>query len=129
MALGALVAGLDAGQGLYRLAADVGRAWPRTRCGRWSRSGGTLLENPATAQFFHRLTAYALLALAAWSAWRFRAQHWSLFPVFAGLVSAQAVLGVITLVHAAPLDLSLTHQALGVIVLMAATRLVWTARA
>jgi DNA-binding LacI/PurR family transcriptional regulator len=37
-------------------------------------------------------------------------------------------LGVITLVNAAPLDLSLTHQALGVVVLMAATRLVWNAR-
>jgi cytochrome c oxidase assembly protein subunit 15 len=35
------------------------------------------------------------------------------------------VLGIVTLVHAAPLDLSLTHQAVGVIVLMAATRLVW----
>jgi cytochrome c oxidase assembly protein subunit 15 len=43
-------------------------------------------------------------------------------------VLAQAVLGVATLVNAAPLDLSLTHQALGTIVLLAATRLVWTAK-
>ena len=85
-------------------------------------------ENPATAQFFHRLVAYLLLGLALWTAWKFRAQHWSLFRLFAGLVSAQAVLGVVTLVNAAPLDLSLTHQALGVVVLMAATRLMWTAR-
>ena len=41
----------------------------------------------------------------------------------------QAVLGIATLMHAAPLDLSLMHQALGVVVLLAATRLVWTVRA
>ena len=86
------------------------------------------VENPAMAQFVHRLTAYALLAVAAWTAWKFRTQHWSLFKLFAGLVVAQAVLGVITLMHAAPLDMSLTHQALGTVVLLAATRLVWTAR-
>ena len=86
------------------------------------------VENPATAQFVHRLVAYVLLGLALWAAWKFRAQHWSLFRLFAGLVSAQAVLGVVTLVNAAPLDLSLLHQALGAIVLLAATRLVWTAK-
>jgi heme a synthase len=127
MALGALVAGLDAGRGYTDWPLMSGRVVPDEM---WSLDPFWLnfAENPATAQFFHRLTAYVLLAMAAWTAWKFRAQHVSLFPVFAGLVGAQAVLGVVTLINAAPLDLSLLHQALGVIVLMAATRLVWTAR-
>ena len=87
-----------------------------------------LFENPATAQFFHRLTAYALLGIALWCAWRFRAQHWSLFPLFGGLAAMQAVLGIVTLINAAPVDLSLMHQGLGVVTLMAATRMVWSAR-
>ena len=41
---------------------------------------------------------------------------------------AQALLGIVTLVNAAPLTLALLHQALGVVVLIAATRLLWTAR-
>jgi heme A synthase len=52
----------------------------------------------------------------------------TLFPLLAALVSAQALLGVWTLVNAAPLGLSLLHQALGVIVLMSATRLVWASK-
>jgi cytochrome c oxidase assembly protein subunit 15 len=50
------------------------------------------------------------------------------FALFAVLVTAQALLGIVALVHAAPLTLALLHQALGVVVLVAATRLVWTSR-
>ncbi len=127
MALGALVAGLDAGRGYTDWPLMSGHVAPPEM---WSMDPFWLnfAENPATAQFFHRLAAYGLLGLAAWTAWKFRAQHWSLFKLFAGLVLAQAVLGVATLMRAAPLDMSLTHQALGTIVLLAATRLVWTAK-
>jgi cytochrome c oxidase assembly protein subunit 15 len=127
MALGALVAGLDAGRGYTDWPLMSGQVVPPEM---WSMNPFWLnfVENPATAQFVHRLVAYALLGLALWAAWKYRAQHWSLFRLFAGLVLAQAVLGVVTLVNAAPLDLSLLHQALGTIVLLAATRLVWTAK-
>lgn len=127
MALGALVAGLDAGRGYTDWPLMAGKFAPDEM---WMLDPfwRNLFENPAMAQFVHRLTAYVLLAIGAWSAWKFRAQHWSLFILFGGLVLMQAVLGIATLVHAAPLDLSLTHQALGVIVLVAATRLVWTTR-
>lgn len=127
MALGALVAGLDAGRGYTDWPLMAGKFAPDEI---WMLDPfwRNLFENPAMAQFVHRLTAYVLLAIGAWSAWKFRAQHWSLFILFGGLVLMQAVLGIATLVHAAPLDLSLTHQALGVIVLVAATRLVWTTR-
>lgn len=124
MALGALVAGLDAGRGYTDWPLMAGKFAPEEM---WMLEPvwRNLFENPAMAQFVHRITAYALLAIAALAAWRFRSLHWSLFHLFGGLVLAQAVLGIVTLVHAAPLDLSLTHQALGVIVLIAATRLVW----
>jgi len=127
MALGALVAGLDAGRGFTDWPLMAGEVVPETM---WALDPvwRNLFENPATAQFFHRLTAYALLGIALWCAWRFRAQHWSLFPLFGGLAAMQAVLGIVTLINAAPLDLSLMHQGLGVVTLMAATRMVWSAR-
>jgi cytochrome c oxidase assembly protein subunit 15 len=127
MALGALVAGLDAGRGYTDWPMMGGKFVPEEI---WMLDPfwRNLFENAAMAQFVHRLTAYALVIATAWSAWKFRAQHWSLFMLFAGLVGLQAVLGIVTLMHAAPLDLSLTHQALGVIVLIAATRLMWNTR-
>lgn len=126
MLLGALVAGLDAGRGYTDWPLMSGQVVPDVM---WSLDPfwRNFFENEATAQFFHRITAYLLLGLAVWCAWRFRAQHWSLFPLFAALAAAQALLGIVTLINAAPLDLSLTHQALGVVTLLAATRLMWTA--
>lgn len=127
MLLGALVAGLDAGRGYTDWPLMAGHVVPEQI---WALDPvwRNLFENEATTQFFHRITAYGLLGVATWCAWRFRAQHWSLFPLFGGLAAAQAVLGIATLMHAAPLDMSLTHQGLGVILVLAATRLAWTSR-
>lgn len=124
MALGALVAGLDAGRGYTDWPLMSGEMIPSTML-MLDPFWRNLFENTATTQFLHRLAAYGLLGVAGWCAWVYRATHWSLFPLFGGLVVAQAVLGIATLMHAAPLDMSLTHQALGVVVLLAATRLVW----
>lgn len=84
-----------------------------------------LFENVMTVQFDHRMAAYAIFALAAWHAFdvrgegrmtRFGARH--LF----GLVAAQAVLGIVTLLWVAPFTLALLHQLGAIIVLAAATR-------
>ena len=125
MALGALVAGLDAGRGFTDWPLMSGEIVPSTM---WVLDPfwKNFFENEATTQFLHRITAYLLFALSLWTAWKFRKDGAMNFPLFAGLVSAQALLGIVTLIHAAPLDLSLTHQALGTVVLLAATRLVWT---
>jgi len=127
MALGALVAGLDAGRGYTDWPLMSGDFVPKAifALDPWWKN---FFENEATTQFLHRMTAYTLLGVAIIAAIRFRASHWSLFLLFAGLVTAQALLGIVTLINAAPLDMSLTHQALGTVVLLAATRLVWTAR-
>jgi cytochrome c oxidase assembly protein subunit 15 len=73
-------------------------------------------------QFEHRMTAYALLALALWhaiDATRSRAVS----AVVAGawwLVAAivlQAALGILTLLNQVPIDLALAHQAVAIVVL------------
>jgi cytochrome c oxidase assembly protein subunit 15 len=127
MALGALVAGLDAGRGYTDWPLMSGRFVPEAMwmLDPWWKN---VFENEATTQFLHRVTAYLLLVLSLLAAWRFRKEGATRFPLFAGLVAAQALLGVVTLVNAAPLELSLLHQALGTIVLLAAVRLVWSAR-
>ncbi len=128
MALGALVAGLDAGRGYTDWPLMSGRIVPEAM---WALDPlwRNFFENEATTQFLHRLVAYLLLAASLFAAWKFRKERVRLFPLLAALVAAQAVLGVITLVHAAPLTLALLHQALGVVVVLAGVRLVWTARA
>jgi heme a synthase len=84
-----------------------------------------LFENVMTVQFDHRMVAYALFALAAFHAFdteRYaRAAALGALIVFA-LVTAQAMLGVLTLLWAAPFALALLHQLGAIGVLVAATR-------
>ena len=124
MALGALVAGLDAGRGYTDWPMMAGKFVPDAM---WALDPvwRNLFENEATVQFLHRMTAYLLLVLSLVAAWRFRREAGVGVRLVAGLVLAQAVLGIVTLMHAAPLDMSLTHQALGVVVLLSAVRLTW----
>jgi cytochrome c oxidase assembly protein subunit 15 len=117
--LGALVAGLDAGlvfntwpliDGALVPSAD--RLWfvqPAWR---------NLFENALTVQFDHRMVAYtvwlvAMLHLA--DAWRAgRALRGAL--LLAIMVTLQAALGIVTLLHAAPLPLAMAHQLLAIVV-------------
>ena len=120
---GGLVAGLDAGMAF--------NTWPLMD-GALIPSAGQLFaaepawrnffENALTVQFDHRMIAYALWVLAllhALDATRAGkgGAAWLLF----GLVSAQAALGILTLVYLVPLDLALTHQFGATLVLIVAT--------
>lgn len=121
VALGALVAGLDAGRSFT--------TWPLIDGGLVPNpdslfvlkpAWANFFENPLTAQFDHRIGAYLLLAVAAWHAWDCRRVGGRVARqanVLLGIVVLQAAIGITTLVHAAPLGLSLLHQlvALGVI--------------
>lgn len=76
------------------------------------------VDNAALVQFNHRLGAYLLFALALWHAWALRGtvlarRAWHLF----GLVLAQAVLGIVTLLLVVPLWAGLAHQALAFLVI------------
>ena len=128
MLSGALVAGLDAGRSYTDWPLMAGELVPShyfdAKLGILS-----LFEGRAATQFNHRLGAYLLWAFALYAA--FQARGSSLFrdyAVIAGLVTAQAVWGIITLVNAAPLPIALVHQGLGVIVLLTSIWLVWTTR-
>ena len=120
---GALVAGLRAGK-IYNtwpaidgaLIPAAARLFFETP---WWRN---LFDNTLTVQFEHRMTAYALLALAVLHALdtvRSRADGpvvrgaWALLAAFA----LQATLGILTLLNQAPMDLALAHQAVAIAVL------------
>jgi heme a synthase len=82
-------------------------------------------ENVLTVQFDHRMMAYALFVLGALHV--FDGLRLGPVPAARGaavvfaLVTMQAMLGVVTLVHGAPLPLALAHQVGAVVVLAAAT--------
>jgi len=117
--LGALVAGLDAGLVFNTwplidgaLVPDAQRLWFIAPAWR------NLFENTLTVQFNHRMLAYAIWLLVmfhAYDAWRFGREKRSAF-LLAGLVTLQAALGIVTLLHQAPLTLALMHQMLAIIV-------------
>jgi len=128
MLSGALVAGLDAGRTYTDWPLMAGELLPSAYI--YPDLGlRSLFEGRATTQFNHRMLAYILWALALVAAFRQSGQPLGRsFTVLAILVSAQAVWGIVTLMSAAPLPLALVHQGLGVIVLLAAVRLVWFTR-
>jgi cytochrome c oxidase assembly protein subunit 15 len=121
--LGALVAGLRAGL--------VYNTWPLID-GRLVPAASQLLfnapwwrnffENPLTAQFDHRLVAYALMGTAIWHGVDVtRAMPWGAAHrgalALACAITLQAALGVMTLLAQAPLWLALMHQGMAMIVL------------
>jgi len=81
-----------------------------------------LFDNTLTVQFEHRMTAYALLALAvahAVDAIRSRLGTAAVRGALALLaaVTLQATLGILTLLNQVPIDLALAHQATAILVL------------
>lgn len=94
----------------------------------WSNA----FENPAAAQFHHRLLAMSVTAFVLILAWRAQkaplpqSVRRALFA-FGAVVTVQLVLGVTTLLLAVPISLGVLHQFTGVLALTAA--LVATQRA
>ena len=129
MAAGALVAGLDAGRSYNDWPLMAGELVPSHYI-EGDLGIRSLFEGRAATQFNHRIFAYVIWAASLLAAWAYRKSlHGRSFMVFAGLVSLQAVWGIFTLLHAAPMNRALLHQAIGVVVTLAAVRLVWlTAR-
>ena len=125
MAAGALVAGLDAGRSYTDWPLMAGELVPSHYLEE-SLGLRSLFEGRAATQFNHRLFAYLLWAGALVAAWHFRASDLARgFFVLAGLVSLQALWGILTLLYTAPLGLALVHQGLGVIVTLQAVWMTW----
>ena len=121
---GALVAGLRAGR-VYNTWPQIDGAFIPSAARLffeepWWRN---LFDNTLTVQFEHRMTAYALLALALLARDRCDRARGPARPWSAARCgwwrrsSLQAVLGILTLLHQVPIDLALAHQAVAMVVL------------
>jgi cytochrome c oxidase assembly protein subunit 15 len=120
--LGALMAGLRAGF-VYNTWPDIDGSFIPSAARLWFDSPWwrNLFDNTLTVQFEHRMTAYALFALAllhAFDAVRSRAggaaggASW-----LAAVITLQATLGILTLLNQVPIALALPHQAVAIAVL------------
>lgn len=118
--MGAMVAGMDAGL--------VFNEWPTMDGGflpppvMWDDALGwqNWFETPAYVQFAHRCGAYVVFAVAimhAIACWRRapRSTHAWRSLVLVGLMFAQALVGIVTLLMAVPLNWALLHQGLAFI--------------
>jgi cytochrome c oxidase assembly protein subunit 15 len=120
---GALVAGLRAGR-VYNTWPEIDGALIPSAARLWFEEPWwrNLFDNTLTVQFEHRMTAYALLALAllhAIDAVRSKAGAAAVNGALA-LVAAifvQAMLGILTLLYQVPILLGLAHQATAIAVL------------
>ncbi len=121
--LGALVAGLRAGRAYNTWPLIDGYFLPPLdQLTLFSPLWRNVLDNILMVQFQHRMTAYALLALALMQALytsRVAAGSRAERRAFAvaGLVAMQAAIGIVTLVLAVPLWAGLLHQAFAMLVL------------
>ena len=128
MASGALVAGLDAGRTYTDWPLMAGEAVPSNYI-EADLGIRSLFEGRAATQFNHRVLAYLIwfMSLATLAvAWGRPAAK--VFATLATLITAQAAWGVLTLVNTAPLELAIVHQGLGVVIFIAAIRVVWLTR-
>ena len=111
--IGALVAGIDAGR-QYTGWPQMGGEWIPAAI--WDSTLGwrNFFENAATVQFTHRMLAYLLtiFAVVVWLRSR-RSPHpvtRGAFTVMIAAVAFQVVLGIVTVMHGAPLPEALAHQ-------------------
>ena len=116
--LGALVAGIDAGRSYIDWPMMHGVFVP-PELFEMTPFWVNFFENPATTQFFHRMTGYALaiFAVVVWLRGRkstHRATRAAFNALFA-VVWAQIVLGVFTVLYGAPWQLGIAHQATAVL--------------
>ena len=120
---GGLVAGLRAGEAYNTWPLMDGHLLlPGDVLGAMSPLWRNLVDNVAEVQFQHRMTAYLLLGIviaqAVWTARVAPATSAKRRSVaLAGLVTAQACIGIVTLVLVVPIWAGLLHQAFAMIVL------------
>lgn len=122
--LGGLVAGLDAGLAYNTWPLMDGSLWPQslTAIEPFWRN---FFENPKTVQFVHRMTGYLVWSLALVHMVQcLRSGEWTTHTrrslVLFGLVTLQAIIGIVTLLLQVPVSWALMHQGGAVIVLGAA---------
>jgi len=116
--IGALVAGIDAGRHFVDWPLMQGQFFPPEAFD-ITPAWRNFFENPGLVQFMHRMAAYllALFGIIVWLRGRRSAHATTRFAfnaVMAALV-VQIVLGIITVLYAAPVHIALVHQAMAVV--------------
>lgn len=117
--LGALVAGIDAGRSFTDWPLMGGQVFPPDA---FVLEPGwrNLFENPGLVQFIHRVAGYLLLGygLFAWARGRRSAHGRTRFAFNAALAAllVQVVLGIATVLYAAPWPVAILHQLMAVLV-------------
>lgn len=123
--LGALVAGIDAGRGYTDWPLMGGEFLPSESFG-YEPVWSNFTENPALVQFNHRMIGYLLVLVAALVWWKARASAVlsirRAFDWAALLVFGQMVLGIGTVLYAAPWQIAIIHQLGAVVVMVAVLR-------
>jgi len=116
--IGALVAGIDAGRSYTDWPLMGGQIFPASAflLEPWWRN---IFESPGLVQFVHRVVGYALLAFAVvvWLKGRKSAHPKTqrAFNAAFGVLCAQIVLGIVTVLYAAPVQIAIVHQLLAVL--------------
>ena len=111
--LGALVAGIDAGRAYTDWPLMAGAVFP-VNAFDLEPLWRNFFENSGLVQFIHRVAGY-LLAIMGFVVWR-RARRSSYdatkraFDAMAAILAAQIVLGIVTVLNAAPWHLAILHQ-------------------
>ncbi len=123
--LGALVAGIDAGQQFVDWPLMAGGVLPPDMFGLspWWRN---FFENAGTVQFMHRMTAYGLFAFGIYVGMKAAKSPFKrtrgAFGTVGLLLIIQMIIGILTVLYAAPLQLAILHQFIGVVLWLATVR-------
>jgi len=123
--VGALVAGIDAGRGYPDWPLMQGQFFPADAF-LYEPLWRNFFESPGLVQFVHRMLGYAVLLfglavtvpVARAGLDRLRGRGWTVLAVLA----LQVVIGIVTVIHAAPLWLASLHQAGAILLVLALMR-------
>ncbi|MGB3245529.1 MAG: heme A synthase [Sulfitobacter sp.] len=116
--IGALVAGIDAGRYFVDWPLMQGQFFPPDAFD-ITPAWRNFFENPGLVQFIHRMSGYllAIFGIVVWLRGR-RSAHGRTRFAFNAVMAAlalQIVLGITTVLYAAPVHIALLHQALAVV--------------
>ena len=120
--LGALVAGIDAGRCYTDWPLMNGDVFPSESFA-YSPLLVNFTENPALVQFNHRILGYLTMIYAIYVWWKCKASSFTLTSRLAnlvlGVIFLQMLMGIITILYAAPLGWALLHQFGAVLIIVA----------
>jgi cytochrome c oxidase assembly protein subunit 15 len=116
---GAYMAGLDAGYA-FNSWPKMGDEWFPAATEWMQPALRNFVDNPIVVQFVHRWLAFIVAGLALWLGARaLLARLWIEAAMLAGAVSAQIILGILTLLSGVEIEIAVAHQSMAVLLLAA----------